>query len=126
MGYSVGYSHKHKRDVGYGVPAKCDHPDCNAEINRGLSYVCGGQIFGGEHGCGLFFCGEHLVYEKINNEAVQLCDCCLPDGELTNEFSPKPDVQEWIDWKLTDESWEQWRNENKEEVKALRPKLNHV
>lgn len=54
MGWSIGYDKKWKRDVGYGVPTTCDHHDCNEEIDRGLSYVCGGDIYGGERGCGLY------------------------------------------------------------------------
>ncbi len=53
MGWSIGSDGD--RDIGYGVPAECDHPDCTAEIDRGLSYVCGGDPYGGEYGCGLFF-----------------------------------------------------------------------
>ncbi len=44
MGWSLGHDNrwgKFGRDIGYGVPAICDHPGCNAEIDRGLSYVCG-------------------------------------------------------------------------------------
>ena len=69
MGWSVGYDSKWERDIGYGVPAICDHPGCNKEIDRGLGYVCGGEPYGGEHGCGLFFCGEHLLMTKKG----QLC-----------------------------------------------------
>jgi len=36
-------------------------------------------------------------------------------------FEPKPDIQEWIDWKLTDESWSKWRAENPEWVAANQP-----
>jgi hypothetical protein len=43
MGWSIGYDENWKRDIGYGVPAVCDHPKCNKIINRGLSYVCGGE-----------------------------------------------------------------------------------
>jgi len=51
MGWSIGYDEDWKRDIGYGVPSICDHPDCNKEINRGMNYVCGGQAYGGEDGC---------------------------------------------------------------------------
>lgn len=27
------------RDCWYGVPAYCEHPDCNEEIDRWLSYA---------------------------------------------------------------------------------------
>ncbi|HEV7521417.1 MAG TPA: hypothetical protein VGP89_09990, partial [Candidatus Angelobacter sp.] len=60
MGWSLGFDSNWQRDIGYGVPAYCDHPKCNKKIDRGLSYVCGGEPYGGELGCGLYFCSEHL------------------------------------------------------------------
>lgn len=36
------------------------------------SYVCGGDGYGGEHGCGLVFCGQHrfpaLCYKCTHDE----------------------------------------------------------
>ena len=108
MGWSIGHDNNWNRDIGYGVPAYCDHPGCGAEIDRGLSYVCGGEPYGGEHGCGLYFCGKHLYPKK--------CQCCTEDKE---PFPPKPDHPKWIHWKLTDSSWQQWRDENPEEVARI-------
>lgn len=119
MGWSIGHDSRwgeFGRDIGYGVPAVCDHPDCNAEIHRGLSYVCGSEPYGGDHGCGLHFCGQHLRYEDRGEDCPQLCERCAAEAE---PFEPKPDVAEWVQWKLTDESWAQWRAENREEVAAL-------
>lgn len=118
MGWSVGYDTNWKRDIGYGVPAKCDHPGCEEEIDRGLSYVCADQEpYGGERGCGLYFCMEHQhSTEKHSN----LCVRCLRGNQ---PFTPKQDVPEWINHKLTDESWQQWRDENPAEVAALSAKL---
>ena len=113
MGWSIGYDTNWKRDIGYGVPAKCDHPECNEDIDRGLSYVCGGELYGGDKGCGLYFCGSHLF---IGEDGTQLCEQCL-DGK--ESFNPKPDTAEWIQWKLTEESWQQWRDENPEAVAEL-------
>lgn len=117
MGWSIGYDSKWDRDIGYGVPATCDHPGCDAEIDRGLAYVCGGEPFGGDDGCGLFFCAEHL-YLGVTHP--QLCERCC-DGEPA--FDPKPDRKEWIEWKLTDESWSQWRKKNPELVEGIRKAL---
>ena len=122
MGWSIGYDDKWKRDIGYGVPAICDHPDCNKEIDRGLGYVCGGNVYGGEHGCGLFFCGEHRLFKDISRGmAVEICEKCLKG---LPSFEPKPDAKEWVNWKLTDESWQQWRDENPEEVERLKKSQN--
>lgn len=109
MSWSIGFDRHWKRDVGYGVPALCDHPDCKAEIDRGLSYVCGGEPYGGEHGCGLYFCPKHARSEH------QQCPRCRTGRE---PYAPKPDVPEWINHKLTDESWAAWRAENPEWVAA--------
>lgn len=83
MGWQVGYDGNWKRDIGYGVPAICDRPGCGADIDRGLGYVCGGEPYGGEHGCGLFFCGEHLW---VGGERQQ-CERCI-DGEPPFEATP--------------------------------------
>lgn len=122
MGWSIGSDGD--RDIGYGVPAICDNPNCSEEIHRGLSYVCGSDPYGGEHGCGLFFCGKHLYFRRDEDEearAIQVCDRCY-EGEPP--FDPKPDVAEWIKHKLTDESWQQWRDENAEEVEVMKKQIN--
>ncbi len=111
MGWSVGFDDNWKRDIGYGVPAYCDHRGCNAEIHRGLSYVCCGQEpYGGEHGCGRYYCEKHQSGLWNDTEEFQLCD---HDGEYKSFDHP-----DWIDWKLIDESWQQWRDENPEWVTA--------
>jgi len=115
MSWSIGYDNNWKRDIGYGVPAVCDHPKCNEEIDRGLGYVCGGDAYGGEKGCGLFFCVEHGGGE------YQRCPRCRAHKPPYKH--PKPDTREWIEWKLTDESWATWRKENPEEVRELKATL---
>lgn len=111
MSWSIGYDRNWNRDIGYGVPAFCDHPDCQETIDRGLAYVCCGEKpYGGEEGCGLYFCGKH------STAGDHLCERCAA-GLLP--FDGKPDHPEWIKHKLTDESWQQWRDENPEEVKTL-------
>ena len=111
MGWSIGYDSNWKRDIGYGVPAMCDHPDCNETIDRGLSYVCGGEPYGGERGCGLFFCSDHLI--AFGHRCERCTKKCKP-------FLAKPDHPDWIRWKLEHESWQSWRDENPEAVAELR------
>lgn len=103
MNWAVGYDPERDRDIGYGVPAECDHLECHARIDRGLSYVCGGEPYGGEHGCGLFFCEEHLAM----GDNAQQCERCEA-GEPP--FEPSPDVAEWTQHKATDPSWAEWRS----------------
>ena len=103
MSWAIGFDYDWKRDIGYGVPAYCDHPECNCKIDRGLAYVCGGQPYGGEKGCGLYFCAEHHGV---------LCGRCAEGKE---PFAPKPDHPEWIHFKQTDPSWEEWRKQSHHE-----------
>lgn len=103
MGWSLGFDETWRRDIGYGVPAICDHPGCNEQIDRGLAYVCGFQEpYGGEDGCGLYFCHAH-------GGGSRCAHCEANDGET---FDPKPDVNAWIEHKLTDPTWGKWREDN--------------
>lgn len=119
MSWAVGYDSNWKRDIGYGVPAICDHPGCNAKIDRGLSYVCGGEPYGGDDGCGLYFCSEHLFYSKHLDRP--LCECCCNGSDQLPE--PTPDTEEWIRHKLTHDSWAEWRDENPEWVAKAKEAL---
>ena len=101
MSWAVGYDERWQRDIGYGVPAECDYPDCHEKIDRGLSYVCGNEPYGGEEGCGLYFCGKHLL-----SWVSPLCIRCANNEE---PFTPKPDLEEWTHHKMTDPSWAEWR-----------------
>ena len=113
MGWSIGYDSNWERDIGYGVIAVCDHPDCSKKIDRGLSFVCGGEPYGGEKGCGLYFCSEHLY-------SGNLCERCRDDEE---PFEPKPDAEEWIRFKLKDKSWERWRKEHPKYAEEMKRKI---
>lgn len=116
MGWSIGYDDKWKRDIGYGVPAYCDHPGCAEEIDRGLSYVCGSEPYGGEFGCGLYFCEKHRKMAGDRRENKQLCTRCYHGRD---SYEAKPDHPDWIKWKLTDASWKDWRDKNPEQVAAM-------
>jgi hypothetical protein len=103
MGWSVGS--ESGRDIGYGVPAQCDHPKCSEEIDRGMSYRCGDGSHG-EVGCGLFFCEKHRRRWKRGYA------CCSRCADGRQPYEAKPDVAEWVQHKLTDPSWSQWRAKN--------------
>ena len=117
MSWSIGFDKNNDRYIGYGVPSICDHPDCDVKIDRGLAYVCGGEPFGGEHGCGLHFCGKHRQYAGKRRDHSPLCERCY---RKMPTFLPKPDVEEWKKHMLTDASWEDWRLKNPEKVKQLK------
>ena len=120
MGWEIG--EHNGRDIGYGVPATCDHPKCDKEIDRGLGYVCGGQPYGGEHGCGLFFCDEHLYFHSFRyGETAMVCKRC---DTYKPSYDPKPDILVWLDWKLKDKSWAEWRKNHKEEVKEYKKRFD--
>lgn len=112
MGYAV--YEVNGRDAGYGVPSICDHPDCNKEIDRGLSYICGNEPASDSRGCNLYFCEKHLQMTSKG----QLCERCWP--RRRKPFDAKPDTPEWMKWKLEHESWGRWRKENPKEVEAIR------
>lgn len=107
--YRVG-----KRWAGYGVPAICEHPKCKEKIDRGMAYACGGMPFS-ERGCDRYFCGKHL-YLADDPEYEQLCERCMKGD---SPFPYKPETEEWVNHLLTDESWEEWREQNPLEVKSL-------
>lgn len=109
MGWGLGYDDRWKRHIGYAVLAICDHPDCDEEINRGLGYVCGGEPYGGERGCGLYFCEKHLF---LHRRLPQLCERCSP--RIRKPFPAKPDCARWLWWQAVDPSWQEWRKENRE------------
>jgi len=116
MGYAVYQDNNSfgvERWAGYGVPAVCDVEDCTRGIDRGLYYQCEeysefyidaneDEIEEVLEGCGLFFCVVHLNH--------------LDHGRAV----PKPDSAEWNQHILTDESWQQWRDENPEKVALLK------
>lgn len=114
MGWSIGFDSNHDRDIGYGVPAWCDHPGCAKEIHRGLAYVCGAHPYGGEDGCGLFFCSEHLGLNSDDRDPV--CARCAMHAD---PFDGTPDHPRWIWHKLVDPSWRAWRRENPKAVRRM-------
>src|SRR6266849_9805824 len=98
MGWEIGFDTNWHRDIGYGVPALCDFPHCTAQIDRGLSYVCGSEPYGGDTGCGLYFCERHRQYMR---KGKSVCYRCSRGKE---PFSPKPELQSWLNHKATDPS----------------------
>ena len=113
MGYELG--HREGRDIGYGVPAICDHPRCNEVINRGMGYECYTYDDKREKGCRLFFCSKH--------GGGSLCKRC---STYKMPYDEKPDSLYWIAFKLFDESWEKWREANPATVLLYEHRLNTI
>lgn len=81
MGWSYGVNGE-GREVGYAVKATCDQDGCDAEIDRGLAYVCGDMHDGDEHSCGKYFCPKHLFMGiGLPN---QMCEECSERYEKEN------------------------------------------
>jgi hypothetical protein len=112
MGYSIGYDSDLQRDIGYGVPTYCEHPECNQEIDRGMAFACGGDP---DSGCGRYFCEKHGGGYK--------CERCAKSRQ---PFPVKQDHPQWMRWKLRDSSWRQWRAENKAKVQEMREALQKL
>lgn len=73
------------RYIGYAYAAKCDHPGCDKDIDRGLSYACGGMHGQDEVSCDKYFCEEHLAYTLDSDDHMHnICEECanlLKDSE---------------------------------------------
>ncbi len=132
--YQVGPRHG-----GYGVPAVCEKPECDAQIDRGISYACGGEPFS-EHGCDRYFCEKHRNYtcvtalgdeehtceleQEDDCEYKELCERCshrskeYPYGR--EPFDYKPETQRWLYHLVHDFSWAEWRRMNIEKVEEYR------
>jgi hypothetical protein len=73
------------REVGYGVDAVCDRPDCSTKIDRGVDFRCGGPY--SDYGCGGYFCYAHLFTSLDDDEGEQYCGLCdwQPDDPTVDE-----------------------------------------
>ncbi|MFD9072091.1 hypothetical protein [Streptomyces lasiicapitis] len=101
MGYAHYeiYRNGQKIEAGYAVAATCEEDGCGNRIDRGLSYLCGKMPGGDEHGCGGYYCENHLscanqckrcsdAADKVNTwvhpetgEEFDLRDQFLPAGQ---------------------------------------------
>ena len=61
MGWGNCGTDSQGRSIGYYFEAVCDEHGCDAVIDRGQAYACGG-MHGDEYGCERYFCGKHLVW----------------------------------------------------------------
>lgn len=79
-----------KIKAGYAVKATCEKTSgCKTTIDRGLGYLCGKTPGGDEHGCGGYFCGEHLTYSNQ-------CEPCADAADKANAWI-HPDTGEEFD-----------------------------
>ncbi len=93
MGWSYGIDLNRAegdQDIGYAIDAVCDDSGCEKDIHRGLAYCCGNDVIGGEHGCGGFFCDNHLCYafNEQDEMSPQLCMKCAEIWEKGKQVKP--------------------------------------
>jgi hypothetical protein len=113
VSWAVGWDFEHRRWRGYGVPAFCDAyaKGCREEIDRGLGWVCDDHNGGDE---------DDPDYEEFDDLAHPIFVCSKHTCADVDESNLPPEHPEWVEHLLTDESWQQWRDENPESVATLR------
>jgi hypothetical protein len=75
--------------AGYEVRVVCERDGCGAKIDRGLAYLCGKTPGGDEHGCGGYFCEQHLYGDNQ-------CKACSEAADKANQWI-RPDTGEEFD-----------------------------
>lgn len=123
MGYAVYMNDKQGRWCGYGVPAYCDHPKCNEEIDRGMGHVCG-EPLQDQFGCGMYFCSKHLPHSRKPRGEDRYYENCTRCGDYKQPYKlTKGEHPDWMNHLLTDESWAEWRKENPADVEKFQKAL---
>lgn len=70
-------------EAGYLVGDSCHHPDCAAQIDRGLTYLCGEQPgVAADGACGRWYCVDHLY---LTPEGQQRCGACIAEQNHDGE-----------------------------------------
>ena len=91
------------RPIGYVFEATCDHPGCNAEIDRGLSFACGGMHGELELGCEGYFCPKHMHMVKVvgYDHIDQLCAACYAVIQPFENDDGVAVIPDDFDWPVT-------------------------
>ena len=102
MGWANCGEDRDGRRIGYAVAARCDHPGCETEIDRGMAYACGGHHGEGDGACHKYFCDAHRrhyiaeniggprggnpvcqqCYDEFVAENGSICRECHGEGEI--------------------------------------------
>lgn len=82
--------------MGYCYLGVCAADECTAEIDHGLSYVCGGMHEGDGIGCGRYFCEKHLtcIENGIGYPHPELTQVCLSCEEEWEQVEANVDSAE--------------------------------
>lgn len=94
MGWGNCGTDSEGRPIGYNFEATCDHDGCEGQIDRGLSYACGGMHGFTEHGCEKYFCEKHLTcVETPEGDCISVCGECFfqltTDDDLVIQAEPQ-------------------------------------
>jgi hypothetical protein len=92
MGYAFYTVRRNGEEIeaGYGVETTCEEPGCDEAIDRGLGCLCGQTPGGDEHGCGGYFCGQHLFYGDTGQG--QQCRRCVRATQADQISAADPQV----------------------------------
>lgn len=92
MGWSNCGNDSQGRPIGYAALATCDHPGCQAQIDRGLAYVCGGMHGESEVSCEKYFCEEHRqdFVESVEG-TTRVCSSCANELISSGEWFENED-----------------------------------
>lgn len=93
MGWAYCGKDSRGREIGYAIEAVCDHPGCNAKIDRGLSYACGGWHGEYDYFCEKYFCQEHLYYSDHPEAEKPVCKECYDYLEKERQMMKKYTVE---------------------------------
>ena len=77
MGWADCGTDSEGRPIGYAHEAVCDHPGCNAEIDRGLGCCCGNMHGEDVYECEKYFCDDHrYCITTPDCEYMRICQAC--------------------------------------------------
>ena len=138
MWYAV-YDIWNDRFGGYWVPAICEHPDCNKEIDRWMRYACWWEPFS-EYWCDRYFCEEHTKfvtfdkdwkivsdedYDEEKEDEYETKQICFRCAEWKEPYPYKPENKEWIKFLINEYSWQEWRDKNPEILEKYKNLVNN-
>lgn len=91
MGWSNCGTDSSGRPIGYAFEATCDHPGCDAKIDRGLACACGGMHGDDAYWCDKYFCEKHMSYVDLTGKVAHygLTQVCIGCEKLFNENHPE-------------------------------------
>lgn len=94
MGWANCGVDSYGRPIGYAYEGTCDEPGCEVEINRGLSYACGGMH--GENGvdCERYYCAPHreVALVAVDGREIWVCRRCRDDLKAQGWIEDEDDI----------------------------------